>query len=147
MISEEIYRFVWWPKNVRPTNAEDDYWDSMIHPDDLLFIENGVFHGNIFKLIGTDTNYLKVTDGKNVLRIDQLKKDYCLQLIEYEGLFYNDSVTVLSNDGKNTVREGKISNLFYHSKDKCIIYHIESRDGKEIKKKYKSIDLQLKQHP
>lgn len=144
MKDEKIYQFVWWPRNVRPNATDDEYWDSMIHPDDLSLIENGVFHGNIFKEIESDIHYLTISDGKNELRINQLKKSGCLKAIDFEGFFFKDLVTVNSNNGENTVRDGSISYLFYHSKDKCIIYHIDDSEGKRVKKQYKSKDLKLK---
>lgn len=144
MKDEKIYQFVWWPRNVRPNTTDDEYWDSMIHPDDLSLIENGVFHGNIFKEIESDIHYLTISDGENELRINQLKKSKCLKEVDFEGFFYKDLVTVNSNNGENTVRNGRISYLFYHNKDNCIIYQIDDPNGKRVKKQYKSKDLKLK---
>lgn len=140
----KLFRLNWWPKSVRPDSSDDEFWDSMIYPEDLNIMETGVFNGNIFNLVGENEDYIQITDGTNYIRINRSKKEECLASVSFEGFFFGDWVQVKSLKGKNTVRQGEIYYMFYHHKDERIVYHIRSNDGKKIKKQYYSKDLQKK---
>lgn len=142
-----LYRLNWWPKSVRPDSSNDEYWDTMIHFNDLHLLESNFSSGNIFCLISEEKDYLKVSNGTISIRINQITKDDCLKLIIYEGLFINDFVLVKTLNGKNTECKGVISYMFYHFKFECIVYHIKDESGNSIKKRYYKEDLlKLVQH-
>lgn len=84
---------------------------------------------------------MTISDGVNELRINQFKKSQCLKEVDFEGFFYKDLVIVNSNNGENTIRNDRISYLFYHNKDNCLIYQIDDPNGKREKKQYKSKDI------
>ncbi|WP_127021015.1 hypothetical protein [Flagellimonas beolgyonensis] len=133
----ELILLQWWSPEVRPDHSQDEYWDQMIHPEDLNFVSKEKFNTSIFLHLNNDGEYLVLSDLKNEFRV----KPICTRKVKYEGFSLNDNVETIPNEGKNTKREGRIISMFYHYKDECIIYQISDQTGNILKKQYRKSDL------
>lgn len=134
----DLVIFQWWHPSIRPDKSNDNYWDSMIHKDDLQIAYDNKFKSNIFCVTGQEKEFIVLKQGDSSLRV----KNECLTHINYEGFYLGDKINVLSKNEKNIVHVGYIENLSYHFKEKRLSYFLTDLDNKKLTKRYFSDDIE-----
>ena len=127
----------WWPKTIRPNDAMDERFDSMIHPEDIQLANEISPVGKVFVKTGRDGRYIVIEFGNNRLRVTPDN----WEPVAGDGFKVGDKVRVLNNNGKNTPKEGYIVSMSWHNKNRSIIYHL-SENGKRLKKRYEANDIE-----
>lgn len=127
----------WWPKQNRPDNDMDELFDLMIHPDDIQLANEVNPIGKVFIKTGTEQQYIVIEFGEYKLRVTPEN----WKPVNGDGFKVGDSVRVLSNDGKNTSKEGIVISMSWHNKNKSIVYHL-SENCKRVKKQYYVSDIE-----
>lgn len=131
----KLIMFNWWHPDVRPDGTNDDYWDKMIHNNDLEKAYGVKFISNIFKEVGQEDNFVLISQLTDIIRV---RRD-CVENVDYEGLFFGDKVNVVGSN--NTPRQGTIYRVYYHDKNKKLWYEILDSNGRKISKRYFAADL------
>ncbi|MDO1451751.1 hypothetical protein Q0590_36090 [Rhodocytophaga aerolata] len=127
----------WWHPRVRPDKQQDLYWDSLIHPEDLVIAYEYPFQSSIFYVEMAEGDYIFIKQNNFRLRV----KASALQLVVYEGFYMGNKVQVVSKNGANSVKEGIIKSMAFHFKANRLFYLLTDLTGRAMKKRYFSDDL------
>jgi hypothetical protein len=130
--------FQWWHPSIRHDKVQDNYWNSLIHPDDLKIAEES-FRTNIFFVGQTQNSYTIIKQFDKILRV----KQDSLKLIKFEGFYLEDKVSIKTKEGQNSNRNGIINSIQYDYKKKQLFYTIVGQDKKKVSRRYFSDDLRM----